>query len=73
MNNEQQKIIEIHPIVHMHNANPKDTYILMPNPFNAILTPYPQMPGVQSVHFVSICLIIQLGYRLLLLLHRSLT
>ena len=73
MNNEQQKIIEIYRIVNMHDTNPEDTHFIMPNPFNAIVTPYPQMPGVWSVHCVSICLIMQLGYRLLLLYHRSLT
>ena len=45
MNNEQQKIMEIHRIVNMQEANPEETRFLMPNPFNAILTPHPQMPG----------------------------
>ena len=45
MHNEQQKIMEIHRIVNMHEANPEDTHFLMPNPFNAILTPHPQMPS----------------------------
>ena len=35
--------MEIHQIVNMHEANPEDTHLLMPNPFHAILTPYPQM------------------------------
>ena len=73
MNNEQQKVIEIHWLLNMHEANPEDTHFLMPNPWNAILTPNRQMPGGWSVHFVSICLMMQLGYRLLLLLHRSFT
>ena len=45
MNNEQQKIIEIHRMVNMHEANPEDTHFLMPNAFNAILMPNLQMPG----------------------------
>ena len=73
MNNEQQKVIEIHRILNMHEANPEDTHLLMPNPFNTILTPHPQMPGRWSVHFVSICLMMRLRYRLPLLWHRSLT
>ena len=44
MNSEQQKIMQIHPMVNMCKANPEDTHFLIPNPFNAILTPYPQMP-----------------------------
>ena len=32
-------------IVNMHEANPKDKHFLMPNPFNGILTPHPQMLG----------------------------
>ena len=45
MNNEQQKIIELYGIVNMHKANPKDIHFLMPDLFNAILAPHPQMPG----------------------------
>ena len=45
MSNKQQKIIEIHQIVNMCEANPEDTYFLIRNPFNAILTPNLQMPG----------------------------
>ena len=37
--------MEIHRMVNMHEANPEDTHFLMPNPFNAILMPHPQMPG----------------------------
>ena len=44
MSNQQQKKIEIHRIVNMHEANPKDTHFLMPNPVKAILTPHPQIP-----------------------------
>ena len=44
MNNEQQKIIEIHQIVNMHEVNSEDTHFLIPNPFNAILMPRLQMP-----------------------------
>ena len=44
MNDEQQKIMEIHGMVNMHEANLEDTHFLMPNPFNAILTPHLQMP-----------------------------
>ena len=33
----------MHRIVNMLEANPEDIHILMPNPFNAILTPHPQM------------------------------
>ena len=45
MNKEQEKIMEIYQMVNMHEANPEDTHFLMLNPFNAILTPHPQMPG----------------------------
>ena len=45
MNNEEQKLIEIYQIVNMHEANPEDTHFLVPNPFDAILTPHVQMPG----------------------------
>ena len=57
MNNEQEKVIEIHQILNMHEANLEDTHFLMPNPFNAMLTPHPQMPSGCSIHFVSVCLI----------------
>ena len=40
MNNKQQKVIEIYRILNMHKANPEDTHLLMPNLFNAILTPH---------------------------------
>ena len=73
MNNEQQKIIEMYRIVNMHEANPADKHFLMPNPYNAILVPHLQMPGGWSVHFVRICLMMQLGYRLPLLWCRSVT
>ena len=62
MNNEQQKILEIHQIVNMYEANSEDTHFLMPNPFNAILMPHLQMPGGGLVHCISICCIMQLGY-----------
>ena len=45
MNNEQLKVIEIHRILNMHEANAENTHFLMPNLFNVILTPHPQMPG----------------------------
>ena len=45
MNNEQQKIMEIHHIVNMYEAKPEDTHFLIPNPLNAMRTPHPQMPG----------------------------
>ena len=45
MNNEQEKIIEIHVIVNMHETNPKDTYFVITNGFNAILVSHLQMPG----------------------------
>ena len=32
-------------MLNMHETNAEDTHFLMPNPFNAILMPYPQMPG----------------------------
>ena len=41
----QYKIIEIHGIVNMHEANLMDTYFLMLNRFNVILMPHPQMPS----------------------------
>ena len=59
MNNEQQKIIGIYPTVNMHVVNPEDTHFIMPNPFHAILTLHAQIPGGGSVHFVSICLMMQ--------------
>ena len=64
MNNKQQKIIEMYWLVNMHEAKSEDTYLLISNPFNAILTPYLQMFEQWSVHFVSICLTMQLVYRL---------
>ena len=45
MNNEQKKVIEIHQILNIHEANPEDKHCLMPDPFYAIRTPHPQMPG----------------------------
>ena len=68
MNKKQVKIIEIHGIVNIHEANPEDTYLLMPDPFNGILTSHLQVPGGGSVHFVSICLTMQLGHRLELII-----
>ena len=49
-----------------------NTHFLMPNSFNTIITPYMQMPSSESVHFVHICLMMQLGYRLLLISYRPL-
>lgn len=43
----------------------------MPNPFNAMLIPYPQIPSGWLIHFVSMYLIMQGGDRLSLLYHRS--
>ena len=45
MNYELQMIIEIHRIVNMQKANSADTFFLTPNPFNAIVTPHPEMLG----------------------------
>ena len=45
MNNEQQKVTEIHRICNIHEANPENTHFRMPNLFNAILMPHLQMPG----------------------------
>ena len=49
----------------MYETNPEDIYFHAPNSFNAILLPYQQMPGGESDHNINICLIVQLGYRLL--------
>ena len=43
MNNKQEKLIEIHQIVNMYEANSKDIHFLMSNHFNTILTPHLQM------------------------------
>ena len=45
MSNKEQKIIEIHRIVNMHEAYPEDTHFLIPNSFDAILMLYWQLPG----------------------------
>ena len=44
----------------MHDANTGNTNVLMPNPFNAIRTPYSQIPAACLVHLVSTCLMMQL-------------
>ena len=40
MNNKEQKAIEIHRIVNMHEANPQNKYFLEPNPIHVILMPH---------------------------------
>ena len=35
--------MEIHRKVNIHEANSKYMHFSMPNPFNAILTPYPEI------------------------------
>ena len=36
--------MEIHGIVNMYEANPKDRHFLMLNLFDTIMTPHPHMP-----------------------------